>query len=223
MLRRPRLHETSISMRSLIILIIFSLAPFLYALEKDPGYEKLLPEEQDLLEKEIFENPPPSLCENTAIYARAPIRNGSYKLPQNADFLLLDKRRRLLHLFAANTIIATYRVGLGAHPIGHKEREGDQKTPEGVYFFDLKNYRSDYHLGLHLNYPNLADRIRAAEKGIRDPGKDIMIHGLPNNWFKRKFINHPSDWTRGCAAVTNSEIQNIFAAVSLGTLIEICP
>lgn len=177
-----------------------------------------------LLEQSIIDIPPVSFCSRASEFSRGSFKN--YPKPLNAqpDFLLLDKSRRLLHLFQEGRIIKhSYTVALGGNPKGHKEREGDQKTPEGFYLIELKNQKSEFYLSLRLNYPNGLDHKRAKERGIKDPGKDVMIHGLPNSWVKRRFIKHPSDWTKGCAAVTNTEISDIFATVQLGTLIEICP
>ncbi|MEN0059459.1 MAG: L,D-transpeptidase family protein [Bdellovibrio sp.] len=189
-----------------------------------PDYEMHTPEEIAKLEQSLLTHPPKSFCGEAERWARQAAFLFPTPWPQRPDFLLLDKQRRLLHIFASERLLATYQVALGAQPRGHKEREGDNRTPEGFYFFEMKNRRSDYHLALRINYPNSLDRERSKQRGIKDPGKDIMIHGLPNSWFKRRFIKHPhQDWTRGCAAVTDEEIESLFTQVDLGTLIEICP
>ena len=139
------------------------------------------------------------------------------------DSILVSKKQRRLVLISKGVVFAAYRIALGKNPIGDKYEEGDSKTPEGLYFIDFKNSYSDYHLSLKINYPNTQDIEESRRLGISDPGGDIMIHGLPNNPIKRKLIRHPSDWTRGCMAVTNNEIEQIFQTVELGTPIEICP
>jgi len=109
-------------------------------------------------------------------------------------------------LFASGKVLRTYPIALGGNPIGVKTREGDRKTPEGIYLIDGRNARSAYHLALHISYPSPADVERARRTGV-NPGGDIMIHG----------------WTRGCIAVTNPEIEEIWAAVPDGTPIELRP
>lgn len=142
---------------------------------------------------------------------------------EKVDFILVEKKRRRLYLISQGRSINSFRIALGGNPIGDKYQEGDNKTPEGMYFIDFKNSYSDYHLSLRINYPNAQDIEESRRMGIYNPGGDIMIHGLPNNPIKRRLIRHPSDWTRGCMAVTNTEVERIFASVELGTPIEICP
>lgn len=133
-----------------------------------------------------------------------------------ADRIVVHKGRREMLLLRGNAILRTYRIALGRDPTGHKQREGDGRTPEGDYLIDRRNPRSRYHLGLHISYPNEADRARAAEAGV-DPGGDIMIHGLKPD--------HPcrGDWTHGCIAVTNAEMEEIWSLVPDGTPIRIEP
>jgi murein L,D-transpeptidase YafK len=141
----------------------------------------------------------------------------------NADFIVVDKSRKLLHLLRENRVIRTYDVALGKNPKGHKTQQGDNKTPEGLYMIDWKNPNSDFHLSLHINYPNAKDREQARRRGV-DPGGDIFIHGLPNESWKRPFLGHPkNNWTRGCVAVTNQEIEEVFSMVLKNTPIELCP
>lgn len=143
--------------------------------------------------------------------------------PKPADFIFVDKSRRLLHLMRQGQILKTYRVALGRTPVGKKRQEGDNKTPEGLYSIGYKNSASDYHLSLAISYPNNEDLDWARKNGV-SAGGDIMIHGLPNSAFKRAFINHPSqDWTRGCVAVTNGEIEEIWNLVAPQTFIGLCP
>lgn len=144
-------------------------------------------------------------------------------LAQQADFVVLDKSRRLLHLMKENQILRTYNTALGKQPVGKKRQDGDNKTPEGLYFIGYKNSGSSFHLSLEITYPN-QDDINWARKNKVNPGGDIMIHGLPNEDFKKWFINHPkSNWTRGCVAVTDDEIEEIWSMVKTGTAIELCP
>lgn len=135
-------------------------------------------------------------------------------------------------------VYKSYDVHLGSNPIGHKEREGDGKTPEGLYKLNFKNPNSSYHLGLLVSYPNEEDKERARELGV-DPGGAIYIHGMPNDirkwsWmfpFKPpevqrelvyNFLNE-FDWTQGCVAVTNEEIEEIYKLTPEGTPIELFP
>ncbi|UXR63725.1 L,D-transpeptidase family protein [Bdellovibrio bacteriovorus] len=182
----------------------------------------LSPEEKEMLEIGLEESPLPSYCPRLTEFA-AKARWDRPALDAEADLILVDKKRRLIHLMRQEQILATYTMALGGNPMGHKKKEGDEKTPEGRYIFEVKNLKSEYHLSLGINYPNRKDKAEAHKNGIKDPGDSIMIHGLPNNWVKRKLIRHPRDWTKGCMAVTNSEIEEIFARMPLGGLIEICP
>lgn len=139
-----------------------------------------------------------------------------------ADLIKVDKSARTLTLLRGTDVIKTYPVSLGSAPDGHKLREGDRRTPEGRYSIDSRNPRSRFHLGLHISYPNAADRLDAQRRGVT-PGGDIMIHGLPNglSWLDRLHLRR--DWTDGCVAVTNSEMEEIWAHVATGTAIEILP
>jgi len=141
---------------------------------------------------------------------------------QKIDKIVVVKHKRQLTLFSNGKEIKTYTISLGGVPAGKKEFEGDQKTPEGIYFIDDKNPSSDYHLNLGVSYPNHNDSLHAAALG-KAPGGDIKIHGLPNGYgFIGKFQRF-KDWTAGCMALTNSEIEELFYQVPLGTEIEIKP
>ncbi|MBS1857246.1 MAG: L,D-transpeptidase family protein [Acidobacteria bacterium] len=133
-----------------------------------------------------------------------------------ADRIVVHKARRELLLLRGNSILRAYRIALGRDPIGHKQCEGDGRTPEGDYLIDRRNPRSRYHLALHISYPNDADRARAAALGA-DPGGDIMIHGLKDGQPR------DGDWTQGCIAVTNAEMEEIWSLVPDGTPIHIEP
>jgi murein L,D-transpeptidase YafK len=139
-----------------------------------------------------------------------------------ADLIRVDKAARTLTLLHGGNIISSYQVSLGAAPKEHKMCEGDGRTPEGRYSIDSKNSRSRFHLSLHVSYPDAEDRGRAQRQGV-SPGGDIMIHGLPNglSWLDR--LHRQRDWTDGCVAVTNREMDEIWARVAPGTAIEIRP
>jgi len=140
---------------------------------------------------------------------------------RQADRIIVDKSDRRLELRQGNAVLATYRISLGgAADAGPKRREGDQKTPEGVYAIDWRNPKSMAHISLHISYPNEADQAAADATG-HSPGGNIMIHGLPNGWGWLGPVHHLWDWTDGCIAVTNKEMQEIWSKVPNGTPIEI--
>jgi murein L,D-transpeptidase YafK len=134
----------------------------------------------------------------------------------------IRKRDRALVLFDGDTVLAEYTVSLGGGPLGAKVREGDQRTPEGHYVIDGRNRKSRYHLALRVSYPDADDRRRAAGLGV-SPGGDIMIHGLPNGWGRLGALHRLWDWTAGCIAVTDEEIEEIWRLVPDGTPITISP
>jgi murein L,D-transpeptidase YafK len=119
-------------------------------------------------------------------------------------------------------VLKTYKVALGTVPVGRKQRSGDHKTPEGVYTVDWKNAASKFHKALHVSYPNVADRERARKMGVH-PGGDIEIHGLGAKFGWVGALHRERDWTDGCIAVTNEEIDEIWPLVPVGTVIEIKP
>lgn len=137
-----------------------------------------------------------------------------------ADLVIVDKPARRLKLMRGEEVIGDYAISLGAAPKGHKTREGDEKTPEGKYTIDWRNPRSVAHLSLHISYPNQQDLEAAAERG-ESPGGAIMIHGMLNGWGWLGGLHRRWDWTNGCIAVTNAEIQEIWSLVPDGTPIEI--
>jgi len=136
--------------------------------------------------------------------------------------ILLLKGERKLTLYSKEQIIRTYKVSLGKTPKGAKQRQGDGKTPEGLYYIDWRNPNSKFHLSLHISYPDAKDKQRAI-KGGYDPGGDIMIHGMKNKLGFIGFLHRAFDWTNGCVAVTDSEIEEIWELVPNGTPIEIRP
>ena len=150
-----------------------------------------------------------------------PIFSFAEKLPF-ADKVLVDKSDRKMWLIANGKKYREYSISLGDNPIGHKQQEGDEKTPEGNYTIDFRNPNSRYHLSLHIDYPNTEDKARAKARGV-SPGGDIFIHGLPNglSWTPAAFQGR--DWTDGCIAVNNDEIKELWALIKNGTPIEITP
>lgn len=139
--------------------------------------------------------------------------------------IFVDKRNRQLYLVSTEGETRKYNVSLGFTPEGAKVSEGDGKTPEGSYIISSKNPQSAYHLALRTSYPNAQDLAFARQQGLK-PGHSIMIHGFPNAAiaFKRAQSLHGiKDWTEGCIAVTNEEIEEIFPLVQEKTLLEICP
>jgi murein L,D-transpeptidase YafK len=139
-----------------------------------------------------------------------------------ADRILVEKRARRLTLFSAGQKLKEYHVALGFSPIGPKEREGDGRTPEGIYAIDFHKPDSAFHQALHISYPSADDNARATEAGV-SPGGDIMIHGLPNGLGALGAGHRLHDWTAGCIAVSDVEIDEIYDSVSDGTQIEIRP
>ena len=138
--------------------------------------------------------------------------------------ILVIKSERVLYLRNNNDIMKKYKISLGKQPIGAKEREGDMKTPEGNYFIEWHNPNSKFHLSLKISYPNDEQKEQAKIKGY-SAGDFIMIHGYPNyTWdFAFDFIHKSSDWTDGCIAVNNEEIEEIYKLVKDGTPITILP
>lgn len=139
-----------------------------------------------------------------------------------ADKVVVIKSERLLVLLRNGEIIKSYKVALGKRPEGPKERAGDSRTPEGLYSLDRRNVNSRFHRALHISYPNADDIRHAKEHGV-SPGRDIMIHGLPKSFEDVGEWHRIVDWTKGCIAVTNSEIDEILKLVPDGTPIEIKP
>jgi len=139
-----------------------------------------------------------------------------------ADRVLIEKKERRLTLLSKGKVLKTYQISLGGNPNGPKERQGDNKTPEGTYSIDSRNRDSRYHLSLHISYPNEKDKKRAKELGV-SPGGDIMIHGIKNGLAWVGDLHTGVDWTKGCIAVTNEEIEEIDKLVPNGTIVEIRP
>jgi len=139
-----------------------------------------------------------------------------------ADLVILKKSTRKLYLMKEGKILKQYKVGLGGNPKGHKQQEGDSRTPEGRYILDWRNPESLYHLSLHVSYPNEEDTLRAKKNGVA-AGSNIMIHGQPNEQGWAAKLIQKRDWTEGCIAVQNSEIEEIWKRVGENTPIDILP
>jgi murein L,D-transpeptidase YafK len=143
-------------------------------------------------------------------------------LGTRVDRVVIAKAARRLDLRLGQNVIASYEVSLGWNPVGPKEREGDRKTPEGLYRITEHKANSSYHKALRLSYPSEADTARARTRGV-NPGSDIMIHGIRNGlgWLGK--IHRVVDWTAGCVALTDAEIDQLWVAVPDGTIVEIKP
>ena len=141
----------------------------------------------------------------------------SEKDPVKITGIYVDKSDRILHLMHERLSLKSFEIDLGRSPVGNKNTEGDGKTPEGTYYIDRKNPQSTFYRSLGISYPNAKDRAKAKRLGIQ-PGSDIFIHGESpldeDQW---------PDWTAGCIAVKNHEIQEIYNRVAIGTPITIVP
>ena len=152
--------------------------------------------------------------------------SGLFLFAQNTsvsvDRVVVYKHERKLVLFSQGKEFRSYKVALGGEPVGPKTRHGDHRTPEGLYTLDSRNSNSHFYKAFHISYPNSKD-IAAAKKSGVSPGGDIMLHGLPKEyaWVGKAHVLH--DWTDGCIAVTNEEMDEIWKLVRVGTPIEIKP
>ncbi|MFA7429168.1 MAG: L,D-transpeptidase family protein [Rhodospirillaceae bacterium] len=141
-----------------------------------------------------------------------------------ADYVLVEKAARRMTLWRNREVIGQYTIRLGLNPVGTKQQEGDKRTPEGMYWIIGRNPDSRFHRSLAISYPEPWDRVRASQRGV-NPGGDIVIHGLPKgvDHAKALAIHRDGDWTDGCIAVTNSEIEELWSRIPDGTPIEIKP
>ncbi len=140
----------------------------------------------------------------------------TYNGPEVTQIIIMKSDRRM-YLMHGNKVLKSYDIDLGFTPDGHKEIEGDGRTPEGRYFIDRRNPDSLFHLSLGISYPNNADRAHAASLG-KQPGGDIFIHGA-----RRPMDPRGADWTAGCISVSNREMERIYSMVQRGTVIDIYP
>ena len=138
------------------------------------------------------------------------------------DRIVIEKSARKLSVLANGKTLKSYRVALGRSPVGAKQQEGDNKTPEGVYKIDGRNPQSNFHLALHVSYPSDEDKTRAAERGV-PAGFDIMIHGIQNGRGWIGAFHRLNDWTAGCIALTDEEIEELWRVTPDGTTVEIRP
>jgi murein L,D-transpeptidase YafK len=145
--------------------------------------------------------------------------------PTRADKVVVKKSQRKLELHNNGRVIREYRIALGGSPDGHKFREGDQRTPIGDYSLNWRNPNSNFYKSIHISYPNERDKLVSRTLGYSSPGGLIMIHGLPNyvksEALRQQYIGR--DWTQGCIAVQNHEIDEIWSMVRDGTPIKILP
>jgi len=136
------------------------------------------------------------------------------------DMVLVDKSEKKMYLISEGRKIKEYDVVFGSNPIGHKQQEGDERTPEGKYILDYKQANSSFYKAIHISYPNKKDKARARKRGV-DPGGLIMIHGQKNGFGWLSWLMQWFNWTKGCIAVTNTDMDEIWQLVKVGTPIEI--
>ena len=163
-----------------------------------------------------------AIMTSTSVIAAESKSENKQALPTSIviDKVFVDKSARTLQLLSDNKVIKSYHIALGGNPVGHKQQQGDKRTPTGSYILDYKNEKSKFYRSIHVSYPNAADKARANSRG-RSPGGAIMIHGQKNGFGHLAAINQQRDWTDGCIAVTDNEMDEIMAAVEIGTPIEI--
>jgi murein L,D-transpeptidase YafK len=132
------------------------------------------------------------------------------------DLVLVKKTEKRMYLMKNGEVYKKYKVSFGANPKGHKEQEGDERTPEGKYILDYKKSDSSFYKAIHISYPNIKDIENAKKKGV-SPGGQIMIHGQKNGLGWLSFITQRFNWTDGCIAVTNKEMDEIWKLVAVNT------
>ena len=142
--------------------------------------------------------------------------------PLAATKVVVRKSDRTITLLHGQQVLRTFSIVLGREPLGAKEKQGDGKTPEGIYRIDSRNEKSGFHRALHISYPNEHDRKLAAAKKL-NPGGDIMIHGIENGLGWLGPLHRLIDWTDGCIGLTDAEMDEVWKLVPVGTEIEILP
>lgn len=147
---------------------------------------------------------------------------GSMTEPQTIDGIRVLKSERKLLLLHGRKIVHEFPIALGFNPTGHKQQEGDGRTPEGHYRIDYRKQNSSYYRALRISYPSAADVADARKRGVA-PGGAIMIHGQPNGWGWTGALLQKRDWTYGCIALGNDEMGIVWESVAIGTPIEILP
>ncbi len=163
-------------------------------------------------------------AETAAVDARAVLEalpDLQVELP-HVDAVVVEKASRRMYLKQNGMVLRAYDIALGFEPEGHKTQRGDGRTPEGRYTLDFRNPNSQFHRSMRVSYPSREDVARAERLGV-DPGNNIMIHGLPDDWAWMGRHHRRHDWTEGCIAVTNEEMDEIWAMVDTGTPIYIRP
>lgn len=141
---------------------------------------------------------------------------------EKADYVFVDKSSSTLILLKSGKILKSIKVVFGRQPVGHKEKRGDQRTPEGTYWLDYKKSDSDFYKSIHVSYPNQQDIDHAKLKGV-DPGDQIMIHGQKNGYARLARFTQQENWTDGCIAVTNEDMDIIWSSIDVPIAIEIIP
>ena len=141
---------------------------------------------------------------------------------QIADMVLVEKSKSRLYLMREGQPFASFHVSFGSNPRGHKQEQGDGRTPEGRYILDYKNVGSAYYKSIHISYPNAKDRKEASKRGV-DPGGDIMIHGQKNGYGRLSFLVQRFNWTNGCIALSDRDMDTVWNAIKPGTPIVISP
>ena len=162
---------------------------------------------------------PLAVCAMAAAVAASPLQAQEARL---VDRVVVLKSRRLLELLQQGRVIKTYPIDLGRDPVGPKRRQGDNRTPEGIYRIDRRQAGSRYHLALHISYPSAADSARARAERL-DPGGAVFIHGFPPGFELADPADFQKDWTEGCIAVSDRAIEDIWREVPDGTIVEIRP
>jgi len=136
------------------------------------------------------------------------------------DLVKVDKSENKMYLMEGEKVVKEYSIALGANPKGHKQQEGDERTPEGIYTLDYKNENSASYRSMHISYPNQQDIENAKQRGV-SPGGFIMVHGQLNGLGWLATISQGFNWTNGCIALTNSEMDEFMTLVGTGTKISI--
>lgn len=141
---------------------------------------------------------------------------------EKADRVLVEKGKRRLSLYRGDRLLVSFKVALGFDPVGHKQQEGDGRTPEGRYVLDFKKPNSAYYRAIHISYPNAHDRASARQRGV-SPGGAVMLHGQPNGYAWAQAATQLRDWTLGCIALRNEDMEVVWQSVDAGTPIDIKP
>lgn len=139
-----------------------------------------------------------------------------------ADLVRVWKAERKLQVLAQGKVVHEFKMVLGPNPVGHKQQEGDGKTPEGAYILDFKKPNSAFYKAIHVSYPNAQDLAAAKKRGV-SAGGQIMIHGQPNGFGMLSALTQQRDWTAGCIALSNEDMDILWQAVNVPMRIEILP